>query len=54
METCMHFCADFHPRPAVIPREKHKKVYLGQPIICPGKRQVVITSRLLIVQENLQ
>jgi hypothetical protein len=54
METCMRFCADFQPRPAVIPREKHKKVYLGQPIICPGKRQAVITSRLLVVQDNVQ
>jgi len=50
----MHFCADFQPRPAVIPREKRKKIYLGQPIIVPGKRQAVITFRLLIVQENVQ
>jgi hypothetical protein len=47
-ETCMHFCDDFQRRPTVIPREKHEKVDLGQPINCPGKRQVVMTSRLLV------
>jgi hypothetical protein len=54
METCMHFCADFQLRSAVIPREKQKNVYIGQPIISPGKRNVVITSRLRRVQENVK